>query len=499
MTWEEPPARRRLRRAVEAARARDAPAETGAQPRIPAPFGWQVPSQVESGVELIDALRFLLRLGELLLQCGAGSVDVEASTRACANALGLPRMEVSITSTEIVITVGERGAAPITDMRIVRARAPDHSRLVAAHQLVLDLTEGRLDAPEAFARLDEIRHARKRYSRWFVTVGWAVLAGAVAVQLGGGVVITAVTFVSTILIDRLGRRLARRNLPAFFLNVIGGAVATAVAVVLHFVATAMPTLHVSADTSLIIAGGIFLLLPGLTTLSAVQDALTGYLVTSAARAIEVLILSAGIVAGIAIVLALGVRFGVHLEVHPPTQIAYVDYPVRIVAAGFVSAGLCIGYYSPARLIPASAAIGALGYGSFLALDQYLSERAISRAGAALVVGLLCRLYAQRRRTPALALVVPAIVPLTPGLTVYSAMVQLTQQHGLGGVETLLSAVTQALAIAAGVILGQFLAQPVRRELNRFDRRFAGPRFAGPRDVSVPRRLSPRRSRRSEHP
>jgi hypothetical protein len=41
------------------------------------------------------------------------------------------------------------------------------------------------------------------------------------------------------------------------------------------------------------------------------------------------------------------------------------------------------------------------------------------------------------------------------------------------------AVSIGLALAAGVILGEFLAQPPRRELPRVDRRLAGPRLAGP--------------------
>ncbi|MBW3631287.1 MAG: pyridoxal-phosphate dependent enzyme [Gemmatimonadetes bacterium] len=36
-----------------------------------------------------------------------------------------------------------------------------------------------------------------------------------------------------------------------------------------------------------------------------------------------------------------------------------------------------------------------------------------------------------------------------------------------------------LALAAGAILGQFLAQPARRNISRRDRRIAGPRLVGP--------------------
>jgi hypothetical protein len=41
------------------------------------------------------------------------------------------------------------------------------------------------------------------------------------------------------------------------------------------------------------------------------------------------------------------------------------------------------------------------------------------------------------------------------------------------------AVSVALALAAGVVLGEYLAQPVRYSIGRLERRLVGPRMAGP--------------------
>jgi uncharacterized membrane protein YjjP (DUF1212 family) len=477
--------RQRLRRAAQSARERDEPPITQDMPMLPFPVDLSKrPRRREPDIDLPQALRFLLRLGELLLRCGAGSSDVETSIILSARALGLPRIEIGVTYTEIQISVsGPPGRPPITDMRVVRRLSIDHTRLVAAHQLVLDLVDGRIDAPDVYRRFDEIRHAPKRYPRWLVTIGWAVLAAAVVVQLGGGALVTVVTFAATVLIDRLGRRLARRALPVFFLNAIGGAVSTAVAL-------GLSRLGADVSYSLVVAGGVFLLLPGLSLLAAVQDALTGYSVTSAARGVEVLVLSTGIVSGIAFVLVISHRFGLDMNVGVPVQLKLIDFPVRVIAAGFVAAGLAIGYYSPARLIPVSATIGALGYAALLGLDHALHAPTVSRGLAAAAIGLVSQLYARRERAPALTLVVPGLVPLLPGLTVYSAMIQLTQHGGIAGLPTLLVAVTEALAIAAGVILGEFLGQPVQAGLSRRERRYAGPTLVGP--FRMPRRRSRRR-------
>ena len=61
--------------------------------------------------------------------------------------------------------------------------------------------------------------------------------------------------------------------------------------------------------------------------------------------------------------------------------------------------------------------------------------------------------------PPLVVVVPAIVPLLPGLQIYKGLALFAD--GQDGVLPLASALATAFALAAGVILGQYLAQPLR--------------------------------------
>jgi uncharacterized membrane protein YjjB (DUF3815 family) len=59
------------------------------------------------------------------------------------------------------------------------------------------------------------------------------------------------------------------------------------------------------------------------------------------------------------------------------------------------------------------------------------------------------------------------------------MFELAVQRSPSGLPTAATAVATALALAAGVVLGEFFAQPVRTGLGRLERRLAGPRMAGP--------------------
>jgi uncharacterized membrane protein YjjB (DUF3815 family) len=73
-------------------------------------------------------------------------------------------------------------------------------------------------------------------------------------------------------------------------------------------------------------------------------------------------------------------------------------------------------------------------------------------------------------------VVPAIIPLLPGLDIYRGLALFAE--GEDGVPALASAVGTAIALAAGVILGQYLAQPLKREARKLETRLSGPRMVG---------------------
>ncbi|MET9023354.1 threonine/serine exporter family protein [Actinopolymorpha sp. NPDC004070] len=488
--------RNRLRRAAGAALRRDEPV-VSQRPRH-SPYPVRTATHVDDR-DLRHALDFLLRLGELLLRSGAGSVDVEASIVASATALGLEDVEASVTYTQVLVSVAVEGSgAPLTDLRIVRVRAVDHNRLVALHQLVLGLTEGSLTPDAAYLRLNAVVRAPKRYPRWVVSGAWGGLAAAVAVQLGGGWLLGLVTFCTTVVIDRLGRRLARRNLPDFYLNFIGAALVTSVAV-------ALTGMGAPVQPGLVVAGGVVLLLPGIALLGAVQDALTGFMVTASARAMEVVLLAAGITGGVAAALIVARQVGVAMTVAPPAPFTLAGLPPRFLSAGVVAAAMAVGLYASMRLLPAVFLLGGFGWVAYLALDEVLSSPSMARGLVAVVIGMCGQAIASRRRLPALAVVLPAIVPMLPGLTIYSAMLQITQGDSRGGISGLLLAATESLALAAGAILGEFLLQPLRRGLSRSERRYAGPRLVGPARVLVhrPRRdhrphrdLRSRRGRRS---
>lgn len=461
--------RRHVRRRVTATSPRLAPA---------APIGPALPD--DATVNLV--LDLGLRIGEVQMASGASASDVTATVIAVTSAYGLPHCEVDVIFTSISICC-QRGSelAPVTTHRVVRGRAMDYTRLADVEVLVRDITRNRITARDAIERLREITDAPHPYPRWVATVAWALMAASVAALLGGGVRVAVVAGCTTALVDRVGRLLNRRRLPFFFQQLVGGALATGVALGVMRIGL----LSHGIAPSLVVAAAITVLLSGLALVGAVQDAISGFNVTAAGRAVETAMMSAGLVTGVVIALAVAVRFGL-----PGTPVAdalpqtALRLPVQVLAGAAAAGAFALASYAPRRALVASAGAGALGGGVHGALALLGFNQIAATAGAAVLIGLVGGTLSRRFRLPPLVIAVSGLTPLLPGLTTYRAMFELAVQRTPSGLSTAVVAVASALALAAGVVLGEFFAQPVRTGLGRLDlgrleRRLAGPRMVGP--------------------
>lgn len=173
------------------------------------------------------------------------------------------------------------------------------------------------------------------------------------------------------------------------------------------------------------------------------------------------------------------RFDIVMGVVPPGATSLLDLP-RQVAAGGIAAGLfAVASQAPRRLVAPAALVGAVGLAVWFVLRELSGAPAAAAAGAAIVIGGAAHVLALRLKAPPLALLVPGIVPLLPGLTIYRGMLLLNEGASASGLLAFLQAATIGLALAAGALLGEVIGQPVRRELDRFERRITGPRLVGP--------------------
>lgn len=414
----------------------------------------------DSTVHLV--LDLALRVGEAQLAGGAGAADVTATILAVTDAYGLPHTEADVTYTSITVSC-LRGteAAPVTSMRVVRSRGLDYTRLAAVEELVRRISACDLTAADAHAEIDRITRAAHPYPRWVATLAWAGMAAAVTFLVGGGPLLAPAAAVVTAVIDRVGRVLNRRGLPFFFQQVVGGALATAAALVMR-----ATDLLPGVRPSLLVAAGIVVLLSGLSLVGTVQDAITGYNVTAAGRTVEVALLTAGLIAGVALTLRAGVQFGVRTTVADPLPPLITDVPVQLAAGAATSLFFALASYAQPRALLLAAAAGAVGTTCFGLLTVTGTNTVTSSAVAATVVGFGGKVVSRRLRVPPTVVAVAGVVPLLPGWTTYAGLYQLTAEGDPAGLSTLVLAAGTALALASGVVLGEHLGRPVRTGLGR---------------------------------
>ncbi|PUA82406.1 hypothetical protein C7S10_01255 [Nocardioides currus] len=425
--------------------------------------------------ELNLTLDLCLRIGEVLLSSGAGAADVTATMLSVASHLGLRHAEVDVTFTSLSMSYQATPEdAAVMMVRNVKHRDIDYADLTQVDHLVRELLADELDLYLARTRMATILSTGHPWPRWSVTLAWGVMCASVAVFLGGDWLVALIASAAAISIDRFQLVMARRRLPTFYLQVAGGAVATMWAVGL----AATP---IEADLSLVVTANIVMLLAGIGFMGAIQDALTGFYVTSGARVIEALLATAGIIAGVSAGLSVGEVLGINLGQLVPGQSYGNHLAVAVVGAAVSAAAFAFACFAPRRsLLPI-----ALTAGSATLLHALVSDTGFGRTWAAAVgaftIGVVAYGVAGRFRVPPLVVAVSSIVPLLPGLSIYRGLSLLAAagSNTSQGIVAMMTAASVAVALASGVILGEYLAQPLKRETRRLESRLSGPRLVGP--------------------
>jgi uncharacterized membrane protein YjjP (DUF1212 family) len=431
--------------------------------------------------ETYKTLDLALRIGEMLLSSGAGAADVTATMWSVAHACGVRNAEVDVTFTMLSMSHQASVDEPaLIQTRHVRHRDIDYEDLTVVDHLVRDLLSGAIDRDEARSRLAQVVSSGHRLPRWAVTLGYGVMGAGVAMLLGGNLTVIGIACLAAVGIDLLLRAMTRRRLPSFYQQVAGGLLATLFAVVAA--ATGL-----DVDPSLVVTTSIVMLLAGIGFMGAIQDALTGFPLTAGARILEAILSTAGIIAGVSGGLTVSQMVGVDLGRLEPGVGSLSEAGMVIAGAALCAGAFAFSSYAPLRSLVPIAVIAGVAALVFGLVEAQGFGRAWAAATAAVLVGLVSYAAAGRVRVPPLVVVVPAIVPMLPGLSIYRGLSLLAE--GGNGILPLMAAGAIAIALAAGVILGEYAAQPLRREARRLEQRLSGPRLVGPVRARSVRRKS----------
>ena len=405
------------------------------------------------GAEPVRVLRLAMRIAVTMLANGAQTEDVESSIGQLARAFDVDGVQAAVSFSMISISrYTGHDEPPTTLLHLVRDRSTDFTRLAAVSEIVRRIHDGGLDVEAAEAELDDLDSARSSYAQGVRFVAPGLSAAGTTLMFGGDLLEALATLGIGLVVQPGLAALAGSSLPPFFRLGIGAA-GSAILVAL------LVALGLDISGGLVLTGSLLRFLPGYALVSGFRDLIDGSVVSGTARLAEAVLLAAGVAGGTALSLAVASSAGIAMQI---TTVGQADWSLTIsVAASLVAvAAYAVQLGVPSRAVAQAAAVGAIGWLLVRATTAQfgLLDVSIATLAATVVIGILGRLLAGSRGAPAAIWVVPAILPLLPGLQLVQAMLAETDAARISG---LAAAAGTAFVIGTGVAIGDILVQVIR--------------------------------------
>lgn len=413
----------------------------------------------------LRALRLALTVSDQLLSMGVSSSGVVSRALDITERFCEQPVHIDISSNLIMLSqIRNLESEPLTLFRPVVARDANNRKIQSIQYLVFQIRSKQLTLNEAEAELTAILKNPRRNPNWVLPVANAFLAASIVLMFTSNWRIILLTFIINGLVQWLIFHLTRRDVAPFFRHAIAGFFVTMGAAAIGQLKSI--SFFNDLNLTLIVIGGIFMLMSGLAIVASLQDAIEEYYLSASARLIKVSMFTSGIVVGVSIGLYTAGSLGIGIAVSPDT-LGLNAFHFQLIGGALAALGLSVAAHTRPRAVIWSALMGGLAVIILFAV-RWLGVSTVAASGvSALVIGFLAKMFSRDWHTPSSGAIAAGIIPLTPGLALFTAMFQLEVYppgdplfyKGLG---SLFIAGTIGLSIAAGATFGIMLARPLNQ-------------------------------------
>ena len=416
----------------------------------------------EGFAEIGQKAELILTVGQLLMENGADTAQISRDMKRVAAYMGIDndKFHLHIMYTTLLLHLGDEHHSHTSfrkcikhgvNMRVISAISRLTWRALRDHY-TLDEFKGEI---EAVAK-------RPRYPSWMTVCAAGTGCGSFGILLGCDFNAAIYTAVSAIIAKLVQMQCVERfGINHYVSLTITAFTATIIGYFAHLLPTATPWQP-------LIAAAIFLV-PGVPMINAVSDMLNTYLISASARIMHTLIMVGAITFGI--VFAIGMAdfdSFTSLATRPES-----NFLIFALAAAVGAASFAIFFNLPPRLLYAAAIGGAICVctRNFLIFELGFGSPVGTLAGAALV-GVIAMEAVHWLHTPSLVLVVPAVIPLVPGVLIYRFLFavinirRITVEELLTAVQSGVDALLIILAITIGAALPSIFASRSLARLSR---------------------------------
>ncbi|MGE7417688.1 threonine/serine ThrE exporter family protein [Methylobacterium tarhaniae] len=408
----------------------------------------------------LDAVAHLgLRVGRLLLACGADATQTVARVEALAACLGVTA-QLFVSGERLLLTVESGGSYRTRVGHSLQGLGVDMGRLAALDRILDALAAGEIDPAVAGSRLDAAEAAGPSYPGWLVVVAVATTTACLARLFDAPWTVVAAAFAAGLVNILMRRAFAARQL-----NPVASAFLTAG--ISGLSGTLLLKLVPGTSPALCLAAAGMILVPGVPLINGIDDLARGHAGIGLARlaTATLTILAIGFGLFVAAVLA-----GDVLPVSSDPGRLRVAEDAMISGLAAIGYGLLFGV--PRRAVLACILCGVAGHGSRTALVGAGLDLAAATLLASAAAGLLAVAFERRLGLPWTTFAFPGVVAMIPGSYAFRAATGALHVMAQGvAAPPALVAETLSLAVAAAVMTaavgsGLLMAAAARRMPDR---------------------------------
>lgn len=358
----------------------------------------------------------VLHLGKLMLAAGAGSYRVKSAMARAASAVGIDRHQATVTMTELV-TSSYEGERFRTEAAEVRRVGVNVDRLEALRRIVHDLrAHERVEVLET--KLAEVESMRGLYGPLTNALASGIAcAGFCFLNKGGWAECLAVLFAAA-LGQAARRAMLVRHMQHFYTWLVSGVIASTLYMVVIAGLGAAGLISPGHQGGIISA--ILFLIPGFPMVTAMLDLVRQDFSSAVSRMSYVVMVM--MAAGVAVWTVTSIADWDVTGTAASAPDGPVLYALRLLCSFIAAYGFAVLFNARARACLISAVIGAVANtGRLVLIDVYHVPWQMSVGLAAVVIGLLAQAFVSRASLSRVALSVPAVVIMIPGVPFYRAI------------------------------------------------------------------------------
>lgn len=427
-------------------------------------------------------LQLALEVGVGLLSSGGSVSRVETAVDRICHAYGATEVNVAAFPSMIIASVCTADGHEYSYMKRVYSTSNNLSLLEKYNQLSRDICSNRYPPEEGLKKCFATAHDKPR-NKWITIAGSALVAGIYSIFFGGTVadVLPAllVAFAMAVVSELLSARSLNAYATTFILSLMGGILSVSLCKLLNLIG-------LPCQGAYVMIGTIMILIPGLMTTNAVRDMFTGDLMSGTFTLIN----------GILIAVVIAAGYGVSILILKPIA-DFSQYPPYV---GWYNISAADSSWFKALMLMISGSLGSVAVclffnlkikrigwaflASFLTLGVYVGMLVAFKYNNSYVflivliptlfAAVLSEIMARKIKIPATIILVPAIIAVVPGSSLYYTMEAIvspalaTNSPAEWGNICLLTLSGIAVGICVATVIFRLIS-PVKLKFNRHNK------------------------------